>query len=350
MNRKTIQNSVVITPLICLMFSCFYGFANYLSGKYYLPGCSFAELRPQVSIPMFMGILYGPWAGFCCGCLGDMLGYAFGGKGFFFAPYWSLANGLMGLIPGLIRYWGVRQITSALSFGKLLVLLLAASSLPFTFSIGVEILQGNISFHNAIFLLFLPIFITDTLWSFMLIPVLLHMAGRLRVRIELRTILNVYYLLICTVLATWMCNVIITMQNELKIEELYTLGIVTLFVLMIGLAVSAISAKKITDPVITLTDVAKQVAGGNYTNMSVLKGIVSRSDEMGTLATVFQNMVQAVERRESDLKRQVSALRIEIDHKKQKTELKKITGSDYFKQLKEKAGDLRKKVAEKEQS
>ena len=101
-----IEKSFITKTAICLLIGCFYGFANYLSGKYYLPGCSFAEFRPQVAIPMFVGILYGPWAGFCCGGLGDMLGYAMGGKGLFFAPYWSFANGLMGLIPGLIRYWG----------------------------------------------------------------------------------------------------------------------------------------------------------------------------------------------------------------------------------------------------
>lgn len=344
-----IKGSALTLPVICLLLGCFYGAANYLSGKYFLPGCSFAELRPQVAIPMFIGILYGPLAGFFCGGLGDMIGYAIGGKGLFFAPHWSLANGLMGCIPGLLRYWGARQVTSVLSFGKLLILLIAASSIPFILSIGVEIGRGHISFHNAIFQLFLPIFITDTLWAFILVPVLMHLAGLLRIRIELRTILIVYYLLVFTVLATWFCNVVITMQDELRVEELYTLGVVTLFVLMIGLVVSAVFAKRITAPVIVLTKVAEQVAGGDYANVSRLQRIVSRPDEMGTLAEVFQHMVEAVKRRETDLKRQVSELRIEIDHKKQKTELKKITGTDYFKQLKQKAGDLRRGATQEEQ-
>ncbi|RJR52646.1 MAG: HAMP domain-containing protein [Desulfobacteraceae bacterium] len=338
-----------IIAVVCILAGCCYGFANLLSGKYYLPGCSFAELRPQVALPMFIGILYGPWAGFLCGGLGDMLGYGFSGKGLLFAPYWSLANGFMGFVPGLIRYWGARVVTSISSFCKLLALLLAASSLPFTLSIGVEIWKGGVTFHDALFQLFLPIFITDTIWAFLLVPVFIRGAGLLQIRIELRTILTVHYLLILSVLAAWLSNVIITMQNELRIEELYILGAVTLFVLVFGLVVSAFFAKRITAPVILLTDVAEQAAGGSYANVSLLEKIVSRPDEMGTLATVFRNMIRAVEQRETDLRRQVSELRIEIDRKKQKTDLKKITGTDYFKQLKQKAGDLRRSVSEQEQ-
>ena len=340
--------SFITKTVICLLVGCFYGFANFLSGKYYLPGCTFAEFRPQVAVPMFMGILYGPLAGFCSGGLGDLLGYAMGGKGFLFAPYWSFANGLMGLIPGLIRYWRAQQVTSIRAFGILLGLLLAASSVPFMISIGVEMRQGNISFHNAVFQLFLPIFIADTLWAFILVPVFMRFAGLLSIRIELRTILIVYYLLIFTVLATWLSNVLISMQYDLRVEELYILGVVTLFVLIIGLLVSAVFARKITGPVVVLTNVAEEVAAGDYANVSLLRNIISRSDELGTLATVFDTMIQAVRRRETELKRQVTELRIEIDHKRQKTELKKITGTDYFKQLKQKAADLRRNVLEDE--
>jgi len=91
----------------------------------------------------------------------------------------------------------------------LLCLLFVASSVPFTLSIGAEIGLGNINFHNALFQLFLPIVITDTLWAFMLVPLLMHQAKQMHIRIELRTILVVYYLLMFTVLATWLCNVII---------------------------------------------------------------------------------------------------------------------------------------------
>ncbi|MCP4579532.1 MAG: HAMP domain-containing protein [Deltaproteobacteria bacterium] len=326
---------------ICALMGCVYGLSNFLSGKYPLPGCTFAELRPQVVLPMFMGILYGPAAGFFCGGLGDMLGYTVAGKGPFFSVHWSIANGLMGFIPGLAGIVGIKPVDSISSFAKLLLLLLLASSLPFAFSTGIECWLGRIPFYQALFGFFLPIFITDTLWAFILIPPIMQATRLLINRIEMRTILAVYYLLIITVLATWFGSIMITMQEEIRVEELYTLGAVTLVVLMIGLAVSAVSSKKITAPIMRLTDTARRVAQGDYSHVDQLHAISRRPDELGTMAGVFSNMVRAVKKREDDLEREVRTLRVKIDRNKQNADLKKITGSDYFKTLKKKAGDLR---------
>ena len=335
------SNKWIKTAGTCIAAGCLYGLANFLSGMFYLPGCTFAELRPQVALPMFIGILYGPVGGFFCGSLGDMFGYSVAGKGPFFAIHWSLANGLMGLIPGLAKYFGARQVDSIFSFVKLLILLLLAASLPFAFSTGVECRLGLMPFHQALFRLFLPIFITDTLWAFILIPPMMQAARLLIMRIEMRTILAVYYLLIVTVMATWLSSIIITMQDRVEVVELYTLGAVTLVVLIIGLAVCAVSSKKITAPVVSLTDVARRVAGGDYSHVGKLKDIRNRPDELGTMATVFSDMVRAVEKREQELQREVKVLKVRIDRSKQNADLEKITGSDYFKTLKKKAGDLR---------
>ncbi len=342
--KKLLHN----TPVMCLAGCLVYGFANYLSGKYYLPGCSFAEMRPQVALLMLWGILFGPLAGFLTGMCGDMLGYFIGGKGFFFAPAWSLANGLMGLIPGLLLYWEGRRITSIFGFARLLILLLAASSLPFALPIGIAIGQGTLSFHDALYKLFFPIFITDSLWGLMLVPVFLLLAGVLQSRIETRTLLSIHYLLLFSILVTWICNILITMSDAIRIEELYMLGVVTLLVLVIGLAMSAVLAKRMSSPLVTLTRVAEKVEAGDYSNASMLQDLLVRQDEVGMLAKVFDDMVQAVETREKALKREVKELRIEIDHKKQQADLKKITGTDYFKQLKQKARDLRREAADPE--
>jgi methyl-accepting chemotaxis protein len=174
-------------------------------------------------------------------------------------------------------------------------------------------------------------------------------AGLLRIRIELRTILIIHYLLIFTILATWICNIIFTMQEEVPIEKLYMLGGITIFVLIIGLAVSAVFAKKITSPLTVLTTLAEEAAGGDYSSVKLLHRFLKRHDEIGVLAKVFNNMIQAVEKRETAYKQEVSELRIKIDHKKQKEELNKITGTNYFQNLKLKAGDLRRKASNKEE-
>ncbi len=345
--KPALFRNFIKTAGLCIFVGCFYGFANFLSGKNYLPGCSFAELRPQVAVPMFMGILYGPWAGFFCGGLGDMLGYAIGGKGPFFAVHWSVANGLMGFIPGLAARFGARTVDSILSFVKLLVLLLLAASLPFAFSTGIEYGLGRISFHQALFGFFLPIFITDTLWAFILVPPMMQAAGLWIARIEIRTMQSIYYLLIVTVMTTWLSSILITMGEQIHEEVLYTLGAVTLVVLILGLAVSAISSKRITAPLVGLTKAAHRAAAGDYSHLEDLETIRTRPDEIGVMATVFAKMIQAVEKREEALQQEVRTLRVKIDRKKQNADLEKITGSDYFKTLKKKAGDLRTRTAAK---
>ncbi|MEA3333876.1 MAG: ECF transporter S component [Pseudomonadota bacterium] len=335
------QNKIIKISAICLLMGVLYGIANFLSGKYYLPGCSFAELRPQIIIPMFIGIIYGPLPGFLCGGLGDMLGYTIAGKGPFVAIHWSIANGLVGFIAGLARYFGARSVDSIISFVKLLILLLLASSLPFIFATGIEFWQGRTSFHHALFAFFLPIFITDTLWALMFIPPLMQLFKLLVVRIEIRTILAIYYLLIATIMITWLSGVMITMHQQLQIEELYTLGTVTLIILIVGIAVSAVSSKKITAPLISLTNAARRIADGHYSDMEELNNVSDRQDELGTMASVFLKMTQAVAKREEALQKELTTLKIKIDHNKQSSDLKKITDSDYFKMLKKKAVNLR---------
>src|SRR2546429_2114094 len=75
-----------------------------------------------------------------------------------------------------------------------------------------------------------------------------------------------------------------------------------------------------------------------------LDEVARRSDELGQLALVFQEMARQVYAREQHLQRQVQQLRIEIDHAKKAREVADITESDYFQQLLGKADELRNRV------
>jgi two-component system, cell cycle response regulator len=74
-----------------------------------------------------------------------------------------------------------------------------------------------------------------------------------------------------------------------------------------------------------------------------LNEVARRSDELGQLALVFQEMARQVYARERQLKQQVQQLRIEIDHVRKAREVADITESDYFQQLLGKADELRKR-------
>ena len=89
-----------------------------------------------------------------------------------------------------------------------------------------------------------------------------------------------------------------------------------------------------------LTAAASAVESGIYTPESVDE-VTQRTDALGQLARVFQRMIREVYAREQRLQEEVQALRIEVDKARQTQQVSKITGTDYFRQLRSKANDLR---------
>jgi CheY-like chemotaxis protein len=82
----------------------------------------------------------------------------------------------------------------------------------------------------------------------------------------------------------------------------------------------------------------------NTFQLESLDEVAGRSDELGQLALVFQEMARQVYAREQHLQRQVQQLRIEIDQARKAREVAEITESDYFQQLLGKADELRNRV------
>ena len=79
-----------------------------------------------------------------------------------------------------------------------------------------------------------------------------------------------------------------------------------------------------------------------------LDEVARRSDELGQLALVFQEMARQVYAREQQLQRQMLQLRIEIDQQRRASEVADITESDYFQQLLGRAGELRNRIKDNE--
>jgi CRP-like cAMP-binding protein len=89
-----------------------------------------------------------------------------------------------------------------------------------------------------------------------------------------------------------------------------------------------------------LTEAASAVETGVYAPETVDE-VTQRTDALGQLARVFQGMIREVYAREQRLQQQVQELRIEVDQARQTQQVNKITGSDYFRQLRGKANNLR---------
>ena len=76
-----------------------------------------------------------------------------------------------------------------------------------------------------------------------------------------------------------------------------------------------------------------------------LDGVARREDALGQLARTFVRMAREVRSREERLRRQVEELRIEIDESRQARKVVEITDTDYFRDLRSRAAELRRTVA-----
>jgi uncharacterized membrane protein len=72
-----------------------------------VPSVSQVALRPAISIPMFFGYAFGPVVGFFSGAVGNMFGDAL--TGFGLSPQWSVANGLVGMISGMVALFADKK-------------------------------------------------------------------------------------------------------------------------------------------------------------------------------------------------------------------------------------------------
>ena len=339
------QTSRTRTLLYCLGAGVLYGLFNYLSSKVHLPGCDFVELRPQVALPMFMGALFGPAAGFLVGCLGDSLGYVFQGRSPLFAWNWSIGNGLIGAIPGLARYLKIKTVRSIRDYEIMSLLIVLAASLPIVFASLLDTLKSGISFSDSLSSLILPAAITDAIFGLLLAPGMMAVARVIVMTVETRAMLMINYLLLTSVIITYAVSVVPMWKGSptttLIVHDLYNIGALCLFVLLAGLSVSAFLARKVTAPVVSLADAATALARGDHEPRPDLMKTALRQDEMGNLAAVFLDMMRQVYKREEALQNEVRQLRIEIDTTRQAREVARITGADYFRELRKKARELR---------
>ena len=94
------------------------------------------------------------------------------------------------------------------------------------------------------------------------------------------------------------------------------------------------------DQVQKLTDAASMIEANRF-EPTCLDDVAARSDELGRLARVFQQMAREVRAREQRLIEQVRELRIEIDEARQDRQVAEITESEFYRKLSAEADALR---------
>jgi hypothetical protein len=129
--------------------------------------------------------------------------------------------------------------------------------------------------------------------------------------------------------------------NNLALRQ----ALLSLLVLALGIGIGLLTSRRIVRPVEQLTAAARDLQDDRFDPTS-LDVVAARSDEVGVLAQTFQRMGTELVERERKLREQVYKLKVIIDHDKVKEEASAITDTDYFKDLAERAKEMRTRNTE----
>ena len=89
-----------------------YAVFNWISFGFVSPGTQEVSVRPHYGLLTFFGFAFGPVVGFLTGLVGNIVGDFLSGYGAFTSWHWSLANGVAGLVAGLLGVWTAGRATS----------------------------------------------------------------------------------------------------------------------------------------------------------------------------------------------------------------------------------------------
>jgi HAMP domain-containing protein len=103
----------------------------------------------------------------------------------------------------------------------------------------------------------------------------------------------------------------------------------------------------ITRPLRTIAESARLLENDEPVIHETLEPLERGSDELSQLARVFHKMADQVQARQEQLKQEVARLKIEIDESKRQSQVSEIVDSEFFKELKSKARDIRRGNSEK---
>jgi energy-coupling factor transport system substrate-specific component len=147
-----------------------YAGLSYVTNTLQLPGASNVSLRPGIVIPLFFGVVFGPWVGLFTGGIGNLINDLLTGTVYW---NWDVGNGLIGFIAGLAMYitWGrynsIEKIIVA-EFFSVLGILIGLGFAAFS-DIGVS----KLTFAAATTTEFIPATLPDIVLGVILLPILL---------------------------------------------------------------------------------------------------------------------------------------------------------------------------------
>ncbi len=132
-----------------------------------------------------------------------------------------------------------------------------------------------------------------------------------------------------------------------RLQTFIAIAAITALALLIALWLSSY----ISSPVASVVAASKAVEVGQFSSVD-LSEVEKRKDELGGLARVFTRMAEQVQSREQSLKDEVQELQVKInlfikvDQDRKEVQVREITETEYFEQLRKRVQVLREKGKE----
>jgi energy-coupling factor transport system substrate-specific component len=150
-----------------------YAVFNFISFGFVLPGTQEVSVRPHYGLLTFFGFAFGPVVGLLTGLIGNIVGDFLSGYGAFTSWHWSVANGLAGMIAGILGVMFASRITSTTSRAVWAAVAgVIATVIGFVFIFMGLILTPELDFNTILSTEYIPVIVANSIAAAVVTPIL----------------------------------------------------------------------------------------------------------------------------------------------------------------------------------
>lgn len=150
-----------------------YAVFNWLSFAFVLPGTQEVNIRPHYGLLTFFGFAFGPIVGFLTGFVGNVVGDQLTGWGAFTSWHWSLANGVAGMLAGMLAVWLAGRTDSLAGRAVIsAVVAVIATVVGFLLVFLGLILQPELGFNTILTTEYIPTIVANSIAAAVVTPIL----------------------------------------------------------------------------------------------------------------------------------------------------------------------------------
>jgi energy-coupling factor transport system substrate-specific component len=150
-----------------------YAVFNWISFGLAIPGANEVSVRPHYGLLTFFGYAFGPVVGFLTGLIGNIVGDQLSGYGAFTSWHWSLANGVAGLLAGVLGVWlAGRSTTTSSRVIMAAVAAVIATVIGFIVIFLGLVLTPELDFNTILTTEYIPVIVGNSIAGAVVTPIL----------------------------------------------------------------------------------------------------------------------------------------------------------------------------------